>query len=331
MVGALGAVGAQIIESLEERDFPVGTIRYLDKDNCSGEILEFKGKPVIVEELGSSSFDGVDVAFFALESDLSSEFCAVAAAAGAVCIDTSSAWRLDPDVPLVVPEVNPEEIARYRGKRVIASPNSASIQLAVALKPLHDFSAIKRIVASTYQAVSESGTDGMDELRIQSGELLNGRPSDSKVYPKQIAFNCIPHIGAFQENGCSSEELMIVRETCKVFGDPRLRISATSVWVPVFYGHCASVNIETEEKISADKAREILSTAPGLQLCDRPAANVYPVPVEVAGQDLVHVGRIREDDSTENALNLWIVADNLRKGAATNAVQIAEVLIDRYL
>ena len=330
VVGATGAVGAQMIECLEERDFPVGKIKYLASSRSAGEILEFKGKPVIVEELIHDSFEGVDIALFSAGGERSKEFCPSAARAGAVCIDNSSAWRMDPDVPLVVPEVNPHAIALYPKKGIIANPNCSTIQLVVALKPLHDYAAIRRIVVSTYQAVSGTGKKAIDELHKQVVELLNGRPAECSVYPHRIAFNCIPQIDSFEPNGYTREEMKMVNETCKIM-EADIRVTATTVRVPVFYAHSESVNIETGKKITVAKARELLANAPGCELVDDPEHNEYPMPIDAAGQDLTFVGRLREDESIENGLNLWVVADNIRKGAATNAVQIAEILIEKYL
>jgi aspartate-semialdehyde dehydrogenase len=252
-------------------------------------------------------------------------------AAGAVCVDNSSAWRMDADVPLVVPEVNPDDIAGYTGKGIIANPNCSTIQMVVALNPLHDAVRIKRVVVSTYQAVSGTGQKAIEELRIQIGELLNGRPAECKVYPHQIAFNCLPHIDVFLDNGYTREEMKMANEARKILGDDSIMITATAVRVPVFYGHSESINIETEKKISAEMARELLAAAPGIQLADDVKSLIYPMAIDAAGQDLTLVGRIREDESIANGLNLWVVADNLRKGAATNAVQIAEILAERYL
>jgi aspartate-semialdehyde dehydrogenase len=330
VVGATGAVGNQMIECLEERNFPVGKIKYLASARSAGQVLEYKGKPVMVEELNHSSFEGVEIALFSAGGSRSEEFCPCAAQAGAVCIDNSSAWRMDPDVPLVVPEVNPHTIAEYSKKGIIANPNCSTIQMVVALKPLHDYARIKRIVVSTYQAVSGTGKKAIEELRIQTGELLNGRPAVSKVYPHRIAFNCLPHIDSFGPNGYTKEEMKMVNETRKIM-EADIGITATTVRVPVFYGHSEAVNIETEKKITVEKAWELLKSAPGVRLVDDVANKVYPMPLEAAGQDLTYVGRIREDESIANGLNLWVVADNIRKGAATNAVQIAEILIKKYL
>ena len=330
VVGATGAVGAQMIECLEERDFPVGEIRYLASSKSAGQVLEFRGKPVVVGELKHDSFEGVDIALFSAGGDRSREFCPSAAAAGAVCIDNSSAWRMDPDVPLVVPEVNPHAIAQYTKKGIIANPNCSTIQMVVALKPLHDAATIRRIVVSTYQAVSGTGKKAIEELRKQVADLLNGRPVNSTVYPHQIAFNCIPQIDSFEESGYTKEEMKMVNETRKIM-EADIRVTATTVRVPVFYGHSESVNIETERKITVAMARNLLKKAPGVRLVDDPAKGIYPMPSNTAGEDFTCVGRIREDESVENGLNLWVVADNIRKGAATNAVQIAEILVQKYL
>ena len=330
VVGATGAVGTQMIECLEERNFPVGKIKFLASGRSAGQALEFNGKPVLVEELTRDSFEGIDIALFSAGGARSQEYCPVAAMAGAVCIDNSSAWRMDAEVPLVVPEVNPLSIAGYSKKGIIANPNCSTIQMVVALKPLHDFGAIKRIVVSTYQAVSGSGKKAMDELRVQTGELLNGRPAKNEVYPHRIAFNCLPQIDSFCDNGYTKEEMKMANETAKIMGAD-IKTTATCVRVPVFYGHSESINIETSRKISAAKARELLQDAPGVQLVDDPTSGDYPMAINAAGDDLTLVGRIREDDSVENGLNLWVVADNIRKGAATNAVQIAEILIEKYL
>jgi aspartate-semialdehyde dehydrogenase len=331
IVGATGAVGTEMLRVLEEREFPVQELRLLASERSEGNCLEFAGDEIMVQKLTRESFAGIDIALFSAGGDRSREFCPIAAAAGAVCIDNSSAWRLDPDVPLVVPEVNPGDIARFTRKGIIANPNCSTIQMVAALKPLHDFAGIKRIVVSTYQAVSGTGQKAIDELRIQAGELLNGRPAESKVYPHQIAFNCLPHIDVFLDNGYTGEEMKLVNETRKILGDDSIKVTATAVRVPVFYGHSESVNIETAKKLTAARARELLAAAPGIQLTDDVPNEVYPMPIDAAGQDLILVGRIREDESIANGLNLWIVADNLRKGAATNAVQIAEILVEKYL
>ncbi|HXV20413.1 MAG TPA: aspartate-semialdehyde dehydrogenase [Desulfuromonadales bacterium] len=331
IVGATGAVGTEMLRVLEEREFPVQSLRLLASERSEGNFLEFAGEAIMVQKLTRDSFAGIDIALFAAGGERSTAFCPIAAAAGAVCIDNSSAWRMDPEVPLVVPEVNPGDISGYARKGIIANPNCSTIQMVVALKPLHDAARIKRVVVSSYQAVSGTGQKAIEELRIQTGELLNGRPADCKVYPHQIAFNCLPHIDVFMDNGYTREEMKLVNETRKIMGDDSIMVTATTVRVPVFYGHSEAVNVETEKKISAALARDLLAAAPGVQLVDDVRNEVYPMPIDAAGQDLIMVGRIREDESIANGLNLWVVADNLRKGAATNAVQIAEILAEKYL
>jgi aspartate-semialdehyde dehydrogenase len=331
VVGATGAVGNQMLEILAERNFPIKELRLLASERSEGKLLEFKGEQLVVQKLGRDSFKDIDIALFSAGGSRSEEFCPIAAASGAVCVDNSSAWRMDPEVPLVVPEVNPDDVAQYTQKGIVANPNCSTIQMMVALKPLHDYAKIKRIVVSTYQAVSGTGLSAIDELRIQSGELLNGRPAECKVYPRQIAFNCLPHIDVFLDNGYTKEEMKMVNETRKIFGDDSIRVTATTVRVPVFYSHSEAVNIETEKPLSAVKARELLAAAPGVEVVDDVAKQVYPTAIDAAGQDLTYVGRMREDESIENGLNLWVVADNLRKGAATNAVQIAELLAAKHL
>ncbi|NLC71013.1 MAG: aspartate-semialdehyde dehydrogenase [Desulfuromonadaceae bacterium] len=331
VAGATGAVGNEMLKILHERKFPVGELRLLASERSEGSFLEFGDGEYMVHKLTKDSFADIDIALFSAGGDRSREFCPAAAAAGAVCVDNSSAWRMDPEVPLVVPEVNPQDVALYKKKGIIANPNCSTIQMVVALKPLHDAARITRIVVSTYQAVSGSGQKAIDELRIQSGELLNGRSAPCKVYPHQIAFNCLPHIDSFLDSGYTKEEMKMVNETRKIMGDERIRVTATTVRVPVFYGHSESVNIETEKKLTPDQARQLLSRAPGVLVVDDPSKGLYPLPIDAAGQDLTYVGRIREDESISNGLNLWVVADNLRKGAATNAVQIAELLAEKYL
>jgi aspartate-semialdehyde dehydrogenase len=331
IVGATGAVGQEMLRVLEERNFPVGELRLLASERSVGKALEFNGEEIDVQVLTKDSFNDIEIALFSAGGDRSLEFCPHATAAGAVCIDNSSAWRMDSDVPLVVPEVNPDDVAQYVIKGIIANPNCSTIQMVLPLKALQDRSRIKRVIVSTYQAVSGSGQAAVDELRVQTGELLNGRPADNKVYPHQIAFNCLPHIDSFLENGYTKEEMKMVNETRKILGDAEIKVSATTVRVPVFYGHSESVNVETEEKITAAQARELFSAFPGLEVVDDPEESLYPMPADAVGQDSTLVGRIREDMSLDNGLNLWVVADNLRKGAATNAVQIAELLVAKHL
>jgi aspartate-semialdehyde dehydrogenase len=285
----------------------------------------FEGNEVPIEVLTKDSFAGVDIALFSAGADLSREFAPIAVKAGAVVIDNSAAWRMTPEVPLVVPEVNAHDIQRHKG--IIANPNCSTIQMVVALKPLHDKARIKRIVVTTFQSVSGTGKDAMDELMAECQDLLSFKSASPKVYPYQIAFNCLPQIDDFLPSGYTKEEMKMVHETRKIMGDQSIHVTATTVRVPVYVGHSEAINIETERKLSANEARAILSTAPGVLLYDDPAHKIYPMPLEVVGKDEVYVGRVREDESIANGLNLWVVADNLRKGAALNAVQIAEHLV----
>jgi len=330
-VGATGAVGQQMVACLEERHFPVSRLVPLASERSLGKTVTFLGKEIAVEVLNEDSFDGVEIALFSAGGGISKEYGPIAARAGAVVVDNSSAWRMDPEVPLVVPEVNPHDIGLYTKTGIIANPYCSTIQMVVALKPLHDAARIKRVVVSTYQAVSGTGQKAVDELAEQVRALLSCQPTQNKIYPHRIAFNCLPHIDVFLENGYTKEEMKMVNETQKIMGDDSIKVTATTVRVPVFYGHSEAVNIETERKLSVEEARQILAKAPGVKVVDNPAKNEYPMPLEAAGQDLTLVGRIREDFSIANGLNFWVVADNLRKGAATNAVQIAELLIRDYL
>ena len=324
VVGATGAVGTEMIEVLEERKFPVARLVLLASTRSAGGTVTFEGNEVPIEVLTKDSFAGVDIALFSAGADLSREFAPIAVKAGAVVIDNSAAWRMTPDVPLVVPEVNAHDIQQHKG--IIANPNCSTIQMVVALKPLHDQARIKRIVVTTFQSVSGTGKDAMDELMAECQDLLSFKSASPKVYPYQIAFNCLPQIDDFLPSGYTKEEMKMVHETRKIMGDQSIHVTATTVRVPVYIGHSEAVNIETERKLSANEARAILSTAPGVLLYDDPAHKIYPMPLEVAGKDEVYVGRVREDESIANGLNLWVVADNLRKGAALNAVQIAEHL-----
>jgi len=325
VVGATGAVGNEMIAVLEERDFPVDSLRLFASERSEGVLLKFKGQDIPVETLKEDSFNGIDIALFSAGAERSKIWAPVAARSGCVVIDNSSQWRMDPEVPLVVPEVNPHDLKWHKG--IIANPNCSTIQMVVALKPIHDVAKIKRIVVTTFQAVSGTGKKAMDELLQQTVDLLNFREIKIQVYPHQIAFNVLPHIDKFLENGYTKEEMKMVNETKKIMGDPSIRVTATTVRVPVFRGHSESVNIETEKKITAQEVREILSKAPGVVVIDNPEKNEYPLPIYASGRDEVFVGRIREDESIENGINMWIVSDNLRKGAALNAVQIAEELI----
>jgi aspartate-semialdehyde dehydrogenase len=331
VVGATGAVGRQMVACLEERRFPVHRLIPLASEKSLGKNVTFLDKEIPVEVLTRDSFAGVEVALFSAGGSISKEFAPIAAAAGAVVVDNSSAWRMDPEIPLVVPEVNPGDIAQYTRHGIIANPNCSTIQMVVVLKPLHDAARIKRVVVSTYQAVSGTGHKAVEELVQQVRALFNNQEFVKKVYPHRIAFNCLPHIDVFQENGYTKEEMKMVNETLKILGDSTIQVTATTVRVPVFYGHSESVNVETHRKLSVTEARELLASAPGVKVVDDPLRNQYPMPLDAAGQDLTLVGRIREDFSIENGLNLWVVADNIRKGAATNTVQIAEILIKDYL
>jgi aspartate-semialdehyde dehydrogenase len=331
VAGATGAVGQQMVSCLEERKFPVAELRPLASERSIGKTVTFNGEEIHVEILGKDSFKGIDIALFSAGGSISKEYGPIAAQAGAVVVDNSSAWRMDPEVPLVVPEVNPQDIALYKKTGIIANPNCSTIQMVVVLKPLHDAARIKRVVVSTYQAVSGTGQKAVDELVSQVRALLNSQEVVKKVYPHRIAFNCLPHIDVFLDNGYTKEEMKMVNETKKIMGDDSIEVTATTVRVPVFYGHSESVNIETEKKLTPAAAREILAKFPGIKVVDNPGKNEYPMPLEAAGQDLTLVGRIREDFTIKNGLNLWVVADNIRKGAATNAVQIAEILIKDYL
>ncbi|PMP70537.1 MAG: aspartate-semialdehyde dehydrogenase [Thermodesulfovibrio aggregans] len=325
VVGATGAVGNEMIAVLEERDFPVERLRLFASERSEGVKLNFKGEEIAVETLKEDSFQDIDIALFSAGAERSKIWAPIAAKSGCVVIDNSSQWRMDPEVPLVVPEVNPHDLKWHKG--IIANPNCSTIQMVVALKPIHDVAKIKRVVVTTFQAVSGTGKKAMDELLQQTVDLLNFREIKIEVYPHQIAFNVLPHIDKFLENGYTKEEMKMVNETKKIMGDPTIRVTATTVRVPVFRGHSESVNIETEKKITAKEVRELLSKAPGVVVIDNPEKNEYPLPIYASGRDEVFVGRIREDESIENGINMWIVSDNLRKGAALNAVQIAEELI----
>ncbi len=313
-----------MIEVLEERKFPVSRLVPLASARSAGGTVTFQENEIPIEVLTKDSFVGVDIALFSAGAELSREFAPIAVKAGAVVIDNSAAWRMTLEVPLVVPEVNSHDIPRHKG--IIANPNCSTIQMVVALKPLHDRARIKRIVVTTFQSVSGTGKDAMDELMTECQDLLSFKEASPKVYPYQIAFNCLPQIDDFLPSGYTKEEMKMLHETRKIMGDQSIQVTATTVRVPVYVGHSEAINIETEKKLSVNEARAILSTAPGVLLYDDPAHQIYPMPLEVAGKDEVYVGRIREDESISNGLNLWVVADNLRKGAALNAVQIAEHL-----
>ncbi|MBL7031578.1 MAG: aspartate-semialdehyde dehydrogenase [Nitrospira sp.] len=327
VVGATGAVGNEMIAVLEERKFPVEQLRLFASERSEGKTLDYNGKPVVVEVLTDKVFDGIDIALFSAGGDRSKEFAPAAAKAGCIVIDNSAAWRMDPEVPLVVPEVNPDDVEWNKG--IIANPNCSTIQMVVALKPIHDAAKIKRVVVTTFQSVSGTGKNAMDELLNQTKDILSFTDIKPAVYPHQIAFNCIPQIDVFLEDGYTKEEVKMIDETKKIMGDDSIKVTATTVRVPVFRGHSESINIETEHKLDANDARAALAAAPGVLVYDAPEKNIYPMQTTCANRDEVYVGRVREDNTIENGLNIWIAADNLRKGAALNAVQIAEVLVKK--
>lgn len=328
VVGATGAVGPIVLEVLAERGFPAAEVAAFASARSAGQRVAFAGGELEVRELTADALDGFDLALFSAGGSTSRRFAPEAVARGCVVVDKSSAFRMDPDVPLVVPEVNPEAVADHRG--IVANPNCSTIQLVAALKPLHDAAGLSHVTVATYQAVSGTGAGAVEELREQSRTVLAGEPAVATVYPHQIAFNVLPQCDAF-DGASTLEETKLRHETHKILGDPSIGISATCVRVPVWRGHSEAVWIETREPLSADRARELLAVAPGVRVIDDPAAGAYPLPSGAVGGDDVLVGRIRTDDSRRNGLSLWIVADNLRKGAATNGVQIAELLVQRAL
>ncbi|MCB2181838.1 MAG: aspartate-semialdehyde dehydrogenase [Desulfobulbaceae bacterium] len=331
VAGATGAVGGAMLDVLERRNFPIKELRLLASERSVGKKLVFKGKEIAVQLLDKDAFKGIDVALFSAGASRSLEFGPAAAAAGAVVVDNSSAYRMDPEIPLVIPEVNPGAIAQYTKRGIIANPNCSTIQMLVALKPVYDKVGIKRIVVSTYQAVSGSGAKAIEELKNQVKAYAAGKTLENNVYPHQIAFNCLPHIDSFLENGYTKEEMKMVNETRKIFEDDSIGVTATTVRVPVTFGHSESVNIETNKKITAAEVKELMATADGVRLVDNPEKNEYPLAIDCEGKFETLVGRIREDESIENGINMWVVADNILKGAALNAVQIAEVLIKDYI
>jgi aspartate-semialdehyde dehydrogenase len=316
-----------MVRVLEERSFPVAELKLLASARSVGKSMQFKGRSIAVEELREDSFKDVEVALFSAGGSVSKKFGPIAAESGCIVIDNSSAFRMDPKVPLVVPEVNPDAVIPRPG--IIANPNCSTIQMVVALKPIQDAVGIRRIVVTTFQAVSGTGKRAIEELKSQVAEIGAGQPVTRTVYPHQIAFNCFPHIGAFLENGFTEEEMKMVNETRKIFSDPDIAVCATTVRVPVYFGHSESVNIETRRPISVTEVRELLARAEGVVVVDDPSQAGYPLPIHAAGRDETFVGRIRQDPSVENGLAMWVVADNIRKGAATNAVQIAELLLAR--
>ncbi|HWP35329.1 MAG TPA: aspartate-semialdehyde dehydrogenase [Thermodesulfobacteriota bacterium] len=329
VAGATGAVGRVLLGILEERNFPVRELRLFASERSAGTRLSFRGEGIGVEPLGERAFDGVELAFFSCGAEQSRRFAPIAVRAGAVVIDNSPAFRMDPRVPLVVPEINGETLARHEG--VVAVPNCTTIVMLMALKPLYDLSRVVRVVATSFQAASGAGARAMAELEGQLRAWAAGEPLRVEVFPHQLAFNVLPHIGRFLPNGYTTEEIKLADETRKILGDPRIRVTATTVRVPVLRAHSVAVNAETERKVSAAEARAAFARFPGLAVIDDPEANAYPMPLHLAGKDECAVGRIREDESHERALNFFVVGDQLRKGAALDAVQIAEALVARGL
>ncbi|NJC06148.1 aspartate-semialdehyde dehydrogenase [Sphingomonas kaistensis] len=332
VVGATGNVGREMLQILSERQFPLDEVAAVASSRSQGDIIDFgdSGEELKVVNIDNFDFTGWDIALFAAGSAASKAHAPRAAAAGCTVIDNSSLYRMDPDVPLIVPEVNPEALAGYKARNIIANPNCSTAQMVVALKPLHDAAGIKRVVVSTYQSVSGSGKQGMDELFNQSRNIFVGDSAESAFYPKQIAFNVIPHIDDFLDDGSTKEEWKMVVETKKIL-DPRIKVTATCVRVPVFVGHSESINIEFEREIGAQEAQDILRESPGVMVIDKREPGGYITPVECVGDYATFVSRVREDPTVENGLNLWCVSDNLRKGAALNAVQIAELLGRKHL
>jgi len=326
VVGATGLVGGEMIKVLEERNFPVKKLTPLASSRSLGKTIEFKGEQIEVEELKEDSFGDIEIALFSAGGSISEKFAPHAAKAGAVVIDNTSFFRMDPKCPLVVPEIN-AQAAADRPKGIIANPNCSTAQMVLALKPIYEAAGIKRIVVSTYQSVSGTGKEAVEELRDQTISIMNGKPVKCEVYPHQIAFNVLPHIDSFTDNGYTKEEIKMVNETKKIFGDNNIAVTATTCRVPVFYGHSECVNVETGKKISAAEVRTLLEKTENIKVVDDPQNNVYPLATECVGKNDTFVGRIREDISLENGIEMFVVSDNLRKGAAFNAVQIAEAVI----
>ncbi|HBW84206.1 MAG: aspartate-semialdehyde dehydrogenase [Gammaproteobacteria bacterium] len=332
IVGATGAVGEALISILEERDFPVEQLFPLASERSAGSTIMYRNKPLKVQNLAEFDFSLAEIGLFSAGGGVSAEFAPKAAECGCIVVDNTSHFRYKADIPLVIPEVNPEKIADYQNHNIIANPNCSTIQMLVALKPIHDAVRIKRISVATYQAVSGTGKEAVEELAKQTAELLNGRDAEYSVYPRQIAFNVLPHIDQFMENGYTKEEMKMHWETQKIFDDTNIMVSATCVRVPVFFGHSEAIQIETEGKLSVKETQTLLASATGVKLIDGHSDGEYPTAFhDSAGQDEVFVGRIREDLTLPNGLNLWVVSDNVRKGAALNSIQIAEELINSYL
>ena len=331
VVGATGAVGETMLEILEQRDFPAGQVYPLASARSAGKKIPFRGTHLTVQDLDGFDFSQVRIGLFSAGAAISAKYAPLAAAAGCVVIDNTSQFRYDDEIPLVVPEVNPQAIGDYTRHGIIANPNCSTIQMLVALKPIHDAAGIERINVCTYQAVSGTGKEAIEELATQTAALLNGKPVQAQVYPKQIAFNALPHIDVFQDNGYTKEEMKRVWETRKIMGDEAIQVNPTAVRIPVFYGHSEAVHIETRDKLTADQARTLLEQAPGVEIMDEHGDGGYPTAVtEAATHDPVYVGRIREDISHPRGLDLWVVADNVRKGAALNSIQIAEILVKNH-
>jgi aspartate-semialdehyde dehydrogenase len=331
VVGATGAVGETMLEILAERKFPVNKVYPLASSRSAGKKVAFGATYLTVQDLDSFDFSKVQIGLFSAGASISAQYAPIAAAAGCVVIDNTSQFRYDDEIPLVVPEVNPQAIADYKRHNIIANPNCSTIQMLVVLKPLHDEAGIERINVCTYQAVSGTGKEAIEELAAQTAELLNGRKARASVYPKQIAFNVLPQIDVFMDNGYTKEEMKMVWETRKIMGDDSIQVNPTAVRVPVFYGHSEAVHIETREKLDSAKATKLLKKAPGVVVLDKRKDGGYPTAVtEGANHDAVYVGRIREDISHPRGLDMWIVADNVRKGAALNSIQIAEILVEEY-
>ncbi len=325
VVGATGAVGEEMRLVLEERKFPVEKLSLFASSRSAGKEYKYKEEKVVVRELKDDSFSGIDIALFSGGDEVSKHFAPLAVQQGTIVIDNGKYFRMDPQVPLVVPEVNPDDLKKHKG--LIANPNCSTIQMVVALKPIYDEAGIERVVVATYQSVSGTGKEAIEELKNQAASIAKGKEFKIKAYPYQIAYNVLPHIGSFKENGYTSEEMKMLKETRKILGDDNIRVAATTVRVPVYRAHSEVVHIETKKKISVQRTREILSAFPGIKVIDNPEKLEYPLPLFAEGKDEVFIGRIREDISTENGLVMWVVSDNLRKGAALNAVQIAELLI----
>ncbi len=331
ILGATGAVGEAMLSILEQRNFPVGKLFPLASSRSAGSTVTFRNQEVTVQDVEGFDFSQVQIGLFSAGSSVSEKYAPIAAAAGCVVIDNTAQFRYEDDIPLVVPEVNPHAIAQYKNRGIIANPNCSTIQMLVALKPIHDAVGIERINVATYQAVSGTGKEAIEELAEQTRALFNHQEVKAEVYSKRIAFNVLPHIDVFMDNGYTKEEMKMVWETRKIMEDENIMVNATAVRVPVFYGHSEAVHIETHKKITADEVRALLEKAPGVQVMDRREPGGYPTAIDAAGQDATLVGRIREDISHPRGLNLWVVSDNVRKGAALNSVQIAEILIETYL